>query len=83
MDTAHINTIIPELLERTSRHNKEILNRFTVCDILSNFETRNSKDLHRYVVESTYRYKGTKSGNQINSVIGRTIEKINPISEIS
>ena len=81
MDTAHINTFIPELLEKTSRHNKEILNRLTICDILTNFESKNSKDLHRYVVESNNRYKETKSGNQIHSVIGRSIEKINPISE--
>ena len=81
MDTGNVNKIIPELLTLSTQHNKEILNRFTICDILSSFESRNSKEFQKFVTESNNRYKGVKSGNQIKSIVIRSKEKIKPISQ--
>lgn len=81
MDTGKINKIIPELLTLSTQHNKEILNRFTICDILSSFESRNSKEFQKFVTESNKRYKGVKSGNQIKSIVTRSKEIIKPISQ--
>lgn len=81
MDAGNVNKIIPELLTLSTQHNKEILNRFTICDILSSFESRNSKEFQKFVTESNNRYKGVKSGNQIKSIVVRSKEKIKPISQ--
>ena len=81
MEPEHINKIIPQLLDKSIKHNKEILNRFTICDYFSTFESRNSKELLKYIQESNNRYKATKSGNKISSVVVRSEDALKPISE--
>lgn len=81
MEQEHINKIIPQLLDKSIKHNKEILNRFTICDYFSTFESRNSKELLKYIQESNNRYKATKSGNKISSVVVRSEDALKPISE--
>ena len=80
MEPEHINKIIPQLLDKSIKHNKEILNRFTICDYFSTFESRNSKELLKYIQESNNRYKATKSGNKISSVVVRSEDALKPIS---
>lgn len=81
MEPEHINKIIPQLLDKSIKHNKEILNRFTICDYFSTFEYRNSKEFLKYIQESNNRYKATKSGNKISSVVVRSEDTLKPISE--
>lgn len=81
MESEHINKIIPELLNKSIKHNKEILNRFTICDYFSTFESRNSKELLKYIQESNNRYKATKSGNKISSVVVRSEDALKSISD--
>ena len=75
-----INSLISNLISKCDKHNKELRNRFKVCDIFSSLESRNSSDLQAYISESNLRYQKAKIGGNINSLIKNSNKKLNPLN---
>ena len=68
-DFPKTNELIPELLQKSKDIIKNINNRIKVNEMIDEFNTDANKDLKRLISLSTRRYKGTKTGNKVSSII--------------
>lgn len=64
-----LNILVPKAIDQSNKYTKEIKKRMRINKILSEFETKASNDLNYFINSSNNRYKGTKLGNGLNSLL--------------
>ena len=64
-----LNILVPKVIDQSDNYTKEIKKRMKINKILSEFETKASNDLNYFINCSNNRYKGTKLGNGLNSLL--------------
>ena len=67
-----INKKIPEVLDYSSQHKKEMKKLIKLNYIFSEFENKASKDLNFYIDESNRRYSKSKCGIKLSGLISST-----------
>jgi hypothetical protein len=70
-----INKKIPEVLEYSDQHRKEMKKLIRLNNIFSEFENKASKEFNFFIDESNRRYSQSKYGADLNGVISSTRKK--------
>ena len=67
-----INILVPKLINKTEKLQKEIKRRILLNKIFSEFENKASHKFNRFITNSFKRYNCTKLGNNINNYLSET-----------
>ena len=67
-----INILVPKLINKTEKLQKEIKRRILSNKIFSEFENKASHKFNRFITNSFKRYNCTKLGNNINNYLSET-----------
>ena len=65
----NFNKLVPKLIEQSNKLTKELKYRIKLNTFFSEFESKASNELNFFIKQSRTRYKGTKSGCNLDSLI--------------
>lgn len=80
MKEGKLNYYIPQLVNSSKSYIKDFQKKIQLSNYLSNFNMRASKDLNKFINNSTTRYHEVKAGNTIDSTLNQTMKTYSPLS---
>ena len=80
MKEGKLNYYIPQLVNSSKSYIKDFQKKIQLSNYLSNFNMRASKDLNKFINNSTTRYHEVKAGNTIDSTLNQTMKAYSPLS---
>ena len=75
-----VNKYVPKLVDSNKAYIKDMKKKIALSNYLSNFNSRASKDLNKFLTNSNRRYKIVKCGNGIEEALNQTVKIYSPLS---
>ena len=72
---SYFNRLVPKLLEQSNKLTKELENRMKLNSFFAEFETKAFNQFNFFLKESLTRYRGTRSGCNLDSLISSSRKK--------
>ena len=72
---SNFNRLVPKLLEQSNKLTKELKNRIKLNSFFSEFESKASNQFNFFIKESRTRYRGTRSGCNLDTLIATSRRK--------
>jgi hypothetical protein len=72
---SYFNKLVPKLLEQSNKLTKELQDRMKLNAFFKEFETKASNQFNFFLKESRTRYRGTRSGCNLDSLIANSRKK--------
>lgn len=80
MKEGKLNHYIPQLVGSSKDYIRDFRKKIALSTYLRNFNTKASKDLTKFINNSTTRYQEVKAGNAIEPTLNQTVKACSPLS---